>query len=255
MSFILKRYIHGIKRYKAWFLLSFLMPGLYVLSASYAPDRHTVWQKVQIPSETRFASTNTPTIFSSIDDVVTNQAIFFQNNFDVNGYFNLSVETVQRLEKERYHEVTAAIRSNTTLGYADGMARITYLGKDPELGKDLVGYYARELMSKAREGIERSGLPVAQDRQPKLAGGIESSAMRALWRPDRLGPMLTLLIASVFAVLVLIAALEWNDAALKSERQIARYVNLPVLGSLPDLNRITQILTEEPSDDGSAQFG
>ncbi|GEM_PF-1462388 len=252
MSYILRRYAHGAKRYKAWFFLSFLMPGLYLLSAFYAPDRHTVWQDVQLPKETRFASATTPTVFNTIDEVITDQALFFQNNFAVNRYFNLSMENVQHLEKERYQKVTAAIRSNITLSYTDGTARVTYLGKDPELGNDLVGYYARRLVRKAREGIERSGLLVPQNRQPKLASGIESSAIRALWRPDRLGPMLILFVASVLAVLVLIAALEWNDAALKSERQIARYVNLPVLGSLPDLNRITKVLGEEQPDDDMA---
>lgn len=253
MSYILRRYAHGAKRYKAWFLLSFLMPGLYLLSAFYAPDRHTVWQDVQLPGETRFASATTPPVFNTIGEVVTDQALFFRNNFTVNRYFNLSMENVQHLEKERYQKVTAAIRANITLAYTNGVARITYQGKDPELGNDLVGYYARRLVRMAREGIERSGLLVPQSRQPKLASGIESSSIRALWRPGRLGPMLTLFGTSVLAVLVLIAALEWNDAALKSERQIARYVNLPVLGSLPDLNRITKILGEEPSDDDMAR--
>ncbi|BCS96869.1 hypothetical protein DSLASN_25010 [Desulfoluna limicola] len=254
MSYILRRYAHGAKRYRAWFLLSFLMPGLYLLSAFYAPDRHTVWQDVQLPAETRFASTNTPTVFNTIDEVVADQALFFQNNFAVNRYFNLSMENVQHLEKERYQKVTAAIRANITLAYTNGIARITYLGKDPELGNDLVGYYARRLVRQAREGIERSGLLVPQNQQPKLASGIESSAIRALWRPDRQGPLLTLFIASVLAVLVLIAALEWNDAALKSERQIARYVNLPVLGSLPDLNRITKVIGDHPSHDDMARI-
>jgi hypothetical protein len=193
-------------------------------------------------------------VFNTVDEVITDQALFFQNNFAVNRYFNLSMENVQHLEKERYQKVTMAIRQNLSLSYAGGIARVTYLGKDPELGKDLVGYYARRLVSKAREGIERSGLLVDQDNQPKLASGLEASAIRAFWRPERLGPLIILFASSVLAVLVLIAALEWNDAALKSERQIARYVNLPVLGSLPDLNRINLVLGDEPTESGTGDF-
>lgn len=246
MSYILKRYTHGIKRYYAWFLLSFLMPGLFLLSAFYAPDRHTVWQDVQIPEETRLATAEPPTAFQTMDEVVADPLPFFEANFSVTRYFNLSTENVEHLEKENYQKVKEAIRTNLGLTYTDGMARITYQGKDPELGRQLIGYYGKRLVTKAREEIDRSGLSIPQERQPRLAGGIESSALRALWRPDRLGPMLILFAASLVGVLVLIAALEWNDAALKSERQIARYVDLPILGSLPDLNRITESLRDNP---------
>lgn len=246
MSYIVKRYTHGLKRYKAWLLLSFLMPGLYLLSAFYTPVQHTVSQRLRLAPETPFASAS----FNTMADVVADQAIFFRQNFHVNRYFNLSAEDVKHLEAGRYRQITDAIAHDLALAQDGESARVTYRGNDPELGDRLVTYYARRLVRQAREGIAHSGLQVAQTRLPKLDGGIETSVTRALWHPDRLPPLITLLIASALAVLVLIAALEWNDAALKSERQIARYVNLPVLGSLPDLNRISRILVKEPSTDG-----
>ncbi|WP_300672963.1 hypothetical protein [Desulfoluna sp.] len=247
MSYVVKRYTHGMKRYKAWFLLALLMPGLYLLSAFYSPDQYRAWQDIQLPLEARFASTTTPTVFTSFDEVIRNQDLFFQQNFSVDRYFNLTIKTVEHLEKERYQKVTAAIRNNLSLSREGEIARITYLGKDPELGSHLVGYYARRLLRKAQEGIQLGGIEIDTDLLPKLASSIESSAIRALWRADRIIPMLTLFSASLLGVLVLIAALEWNDATLKSERQIARYVNLPVLGSLPDLNLVSRILGEDAS--------
>ncbi|VVS94372.1 hypothetical protein [Desulfoluna spongiiphila] len=242
MSYIVKRYTHGLKRYKAWFLLSFLMPGLYLLSAACAPDRHAVWQDIRLPLETPFTSAS----FNTITEVVSAQAIFFRDNFDVNRYFNLSAINIEQLETKRYRQVTSAISNDITLTYQGGIARIRYLGKDAELGTNLVDYYARRLVRKAREGIEISGMHLPSERLPERIGAIESTALRAIWRPDRLVPLLILLTASVLAVMALVAALEWNDAALKSERQIARYVNLPVLGSLPDLNRVSRVLGEKP---------
>jgi len=247
MSYIIKRYTHGLKRYKAWFLLSFLMPFLYLLSASCTPDRHAVWQDIQLPLETPFTSAS----FNTIAEVVNAQTIFFRDNFDVNRYFNLSAVNIEQLETKHYRQVTTAISNDITLTYDRGIARISYLGKNAEMGTRLVDYYARRLVRRAREGIEISGMHMPRERLPERLGAIENTALRALWRPDRLLPLMTLLIASVLAVMVLIAALEWNDAALKSERQVARYVNLPVLGSLPDLNRISRVLAEKPSHDNT----
>lgn len=242
MSYLVKRYTHGLKRYNAWFLLAFLMPGLYLLSAAITPDRHQVWQDVRLPLETPFTSAS----FNNVAEVVDAQAIFFRDNFDVNRYFNLTEADVGQLEPKHYRNVTAAVSNDITLSYDRGIARISYLGKDAEMGKRLVDYYAHGLVRKAREGISMSGMHIARERHPERMGTIETKPLRALWRPDRFLPLLFLFIASVLAVMALIAALEWNDAALKSERQIARYVNLPVLGSLPDLNKVSQALGDPP---------
>ena len=243
MPYIIKRYALGLKRYKAWFLLSFLMPGLYLLSAVYAPNHHTAWQEVQLPKEVRIAMGSETTDFFTIDEMLAQQAFFFKRSFDVNRFFNLSAKNIQLLEQERYKATMASIRSDLTLSLSHDIIRITYQGKDPKLGAELVGYYARHLIQQARKGISSTALAMPPEQRPRLASGVESSAMRAIWYPNQLIPLLTLLVSSVLGVLVLIAALEWNDAALKSERQIARYVNLPVLGSLPDLNQVTQRLT------------
>ena len=245
MSYFFKRYALGVKRYKAWFLLSFLMPGLYLLSAIYAPNHHTVWQEVQLPEEAHIAAGHDATDFVTLDEMVEQQAFFFKKSFDVNRFFNLSEKNIQLLEQERYKATMMAIRSELSLSLSHGIVRVTYQGKDPKLGTELVGYYARHLIQQARKGMPPTALAMAPEQRPRLASGLESSAMRAIWYPNRLIPLLTLLISSILGVLVLIAALEWNDAALKSERQIARYINIPILGSLPDLNRVNQRLTHK----------
>jgi len=47
---------------------------------------------------------------------------------------------------------------------------------------------------------------------------------------------------SIFCILILIGVMEWNDNSFKSERQIGRYLNMPVLGSIPDLNRMSKLM-------------
>jgi capsular polysaccharide biosynthesis protein len=47
---------------------------------------------------------------------------------------------------------------------------------------------------------------------------------------------------SLSGILVLLVIFEWSDPSLKSERQVAQYLELPILGSLPDLNKISVAL-------------
>jgi capsular polysaccharide biosynthesis protein len=39
---------------------------------------------------------------------------------------------------------------------------------------------------------------------------------------------------------------EWSDPSFKSERQVAQYLELPILGSLPDLNKVSAALDSKP---------
>jgi len=47
--------------------------------------------------------------------------------------------------------------------------------------------------------------------------------------------------------MMILGMLEWADPSFKSERQVARYLGLPIIGSLPDLNKICAALDAERS--------
>jgi capsular polysaccharide biosynthesis protein len=65
---------------------------------------------------------------------------------------------------------------------------------------------------------------------------------RTLWRHERLVPLALITFISLIGVLIVLAVLEWSDPSFKSERQVAQYLDLPILGSLPDLNKISAAL-------------
>ena len=75
-----------------------------------------------------------------------------------------------------------------------------------------------------------------------LSGSLQTKNHRALFRAERLGPALQLLIISLVIVLAWLAVLECLDQSFKSERQAARYLNLATLGSLPDLSGISKTI-------------
>ena len=73
-------------------------------------------------------------------------------------------------------------------------------------------------------------------------GNIEINAHRTLWRPERLVPLVLITFISLIGVLMVLVLLEWSDPSFKSERQVAQYLELPILGSLPNLNKISASL-------------
>ena len=102
------------------------------------------------------------------------------------------------------------------------------------------------------KGLEESESDVAatQEAQEEKAafetiemiGGIRINKAAVLWRADRLFPILLIFICSLMAVLFWIGFLEVCDQSLKSERQVARYLGLPTLGAVPDLNTISRAI-------------
>jgi len=55
------------------------------------------------------------------------------------------------------------------------------------------------------------------------------------WRPDRLLPLLGILAGALMLWFILAGFVELADPSFKSERQISRYLDLPVIGVMPDL--------------------
>jgi capsular polysaccharide biosynthesis protein len=51
-------------------------------------------------------------------------------------------------------------------------------------------------------------------------------------------------VVSLIIILIIIGLMEWADPAFKSERQVARYLDLSIIGSLPDLQKISRALAE-----------
>ena len=206
MPYMIRRYAHGASRYKAWFLLALLMPGLYLLAAFYSPDQHTISQKIFASETTRFLLSEAEL---SADELIRSQNAFFASSSPLNT------------------SSSPAITDALSLSSGKEGLTVSYLGSNLEQGKSLVSHHASR--------IKEAALP---QNDATSVGPLQTTPVRSLWRPDHVGPATLLLLGSFTCVLILIGALEWNDAALKSERQIARYVGLPVLGSLPNLDVI-----------------
>lgn len=237
MNFNIKRYFYGMAKRKWIGLLIFVIPAVFLFLSAIFPDRYSVSQGIAIEDSSPVAYMTDPVGFMSFDKLVQDPSSLFLNQYSLT---RISTDILAGWAEKYGAALGDEIRESMSLIRVDDRtAQIVYTGKSREVGIALVGFYADRLVKKAHEGLVRSNTPETVTKTA-LSGDLETRELRALWRSDRLGPFLYCLTASAVLVFLLFGFLEWSDSSLKSERQIARYCDLPILGNIPDLNRVAQ---------------
>ena len=244
MKFFIKRYMHGFLKRRVWLFLIPVLPILYLIFASVGPDRFAIKQKVAISKDMPVALVASPVGFKAAIDIVSAPEVFFQNSFAMNKLFQGTSGGIMPVWSEKQSiEVIQSVRNDMSIKMVgNNMAQIEFYGKDQQIGEALVNFYATRLVQKAREGIDRSNLVISSDQIPKLSGNMQVVEYRAFWRPERFMPFVQLTVLSIALVLLLIGGMEWNDSSFKSERQLGRYLKIPVLGSVPNINRVSDMI-------------
>jgi len=261
VRFFVKRYFHGIATRRVWLLLVFLAPLTYGVLSALTADRFSVTQEIEISKDVPVALASSPVDFAPMNQVVAHPKNFLQDSLALREiyadlYGGMNPDQADR----RYRILTQAVDKDLSLTMvSDGIAKMAYYGDDQKVGKTLVGYYARRLVERAQTGLARKkqqsfkrefSQQNIQERSSavsnlglvSLSGNMNVEAHHALWRPDRFALLAWIFAVSLLAVLFLLGLLEWADPALKSERQIARYLGLPILGSMPDFNKVSAAL-------------
>ena len=242
MHFNIKRYIHGISKRRFWLLLILLPPMFYIFVSAGFTDRFSIKQNISISKDMPLASG--PAGLKQMKEVISHPDDFFLNNYAVRKlYTKLYVGTAVYRVDGQFRNLLETIKNNMSMEMpSENVAIITFYGKDKAVGQTLVSYYANHLIQKGKEGLVRSKPEESNFKVPVLVGNMEINEHRTLWRSERFVPLVLITFITLIAVLTVLAIVEWSDSSFKSERQIAQYLKLPILGSLPDLNKISTVL-------------
>jgi hypothetical protein len=213
------------------------------LSAGYT-DRFSIKQEISIPKGLPLAIASGPAGLKQIKEIVTHPDDFFLNNYAVRKlYTKLYMGTAVYRADGQFRNLLDMIKNTMSIEMpSENKAIVIFYGEDKAIGKTLVSYYANRLVEKGKEGLLRSKHKKSGFKPPALMGNMKINEYRTLWRSERLVPLVLIIFISLTGVLMVLAVFEWFDPSFKSERQIARYLELPVLGSLPDLNKISTAL-------------
>lgn len=258
--FFIRRYLSKLSALRGLFIFALLPAVVYLVAAASQPDRFRIYQTIKIAPEAPLALSGSPSDFAPVDWFLVHQDELF---LDAYALQTLGRELQKELPPQTAIPADArllhAVKQTMSLSYKNDMLRIMYQGGKRELGKSLTAFYASKVMKKADDGMRRQNMLLALEAQQEgrdatfaPAGGQQHSPLtgrptveseRAVWRSGRLGPSLLLLAAGALVVCIWIGLLEVLDTSFKSERQVARFLRLPVLGSVPDLRRISKVMS------------
>jgi len=248
MRFFLKRYVHAISARRRWLLLLFIPPLAYLLITTMIPDRFSIEQEISISKNASVQLGKRPGSSLRLSDIVSRPGSFFQDGFAlILLKRELNPDTVLKPTEIPLGRLKTIVENGMTLTLkGEKTAVIAYEGENRNLGEKLVAFYSQRLVGK----IKTSGPgirihPEDRNKQPSasLIGQTEINEHRAFWRPERLFPSLMSAMISLFVILIIIALIEWLDPSFKSERQLARYLGLPIIGSVPNLKKISDAMS------------
>jgi len=242
MRFLLKRYVYAISAHRRLLLLFLIPLFVYLLLSATIPDRFSVEQEIAIPKNALVRVGKRPGSTLPMSEMISRPESFFQDEFALMLLEKqLNSDTALRPAKTPRSDLKATVKTGMTLTMTGGKrVAVAYHGNDRDLGEKLVGFYSQRLINKLSPGSKignRKKKPSAS-----LIGQTGINEFRALWRTQRLCPSLVIAVISLLIILIIIALIEWLDPSFKSERQVARYLGIPILGSLPNLKKISDAI-------------
>jgi hypothetical protein len=263
MSYYVKRYLNGIRKIKGWLPMVVVPCLVYLLAAGLRPDRFSISQLIEVDLNSPAALSRNPVDVVPLRDLAEGREAFFLDDFAV-------IELARRLKKETFvgeaslegRDLRRLIEESLAIRPTDPThLEIEYRGADSRLGRFMVDFFAKKLIARSQEGIGRTvrygrtsplsmqaqhavavegeaSQRVPDIRPASIAGEAAIKEFRAMWRAERLGPFLMILALSIIAMGIAAAVVEWSDPSFKSVRQAARYLNIPVLGVVPNLEEV-----------------
>lgn len=240
MGFWISRFWIGLKRDWRWGVALTLVATLvYLLVAALLTPRWTLTQPLTVGASAVVAASGSPVDTLAARALLEQPDELFQDPYALNRLWRLMAptETGRELGSETELARLVHARMHLRTGAAEHWW-LVYEGPNPALGMQLVDFYVTRLLERARQGAQRVASRQegagAETSSILIGGELRSETVAVWWRTERLLPALGVFGLSLLLVAVFIVLREWLDPSFKSERQVARYLGLPILGSMPE---------------------
>jgi hypothetical protein len=215
MNYFLKRIYYAISCRSKWLIVALFPPIVFLFMSSITPDRFLISQQMNITAE---KSLEPSFIYSMVSS----------------GAFNA-------FEGDK-HSILKPTESRELyfLMISGSEVRIVYEGANLANGSDLVSHYYDRL----QRNLASSKTAEMASITDIITMPLKTQSLRAIWRPERLTPLAQYAAISLFVVLAVMFFMEFMDPSFKSERNAARYLGVPMLGSLPNADKILHHMKE-----------
>lgn len=244
MGYYLSRYGNALMVRKKWFLGVLFVLVSYLLLAAQYDVRYFVFQDfAPYDGKTAVALPNSPVGTMDLDELITDSDKFFIDGFTLPQLKKLLLPIDNTGELANENDLIRFVHFTMSLMKIDGtQIRLSYLGPDLSIGKAMVVFYRERLLKRIEEGNARTQLRSARpseviqpaSRLIQPVGNISVEQIKSMWGGDRILPAITIVLFSFVIILIIIAFTEFFDTSFRSERQIARYLGVSILGVMPD---------------------
>lgn len=243
MFFFIKRLRYRLIKNRLYALIALIPPLIFLGIMASKPSMFSVSHSFSLPDDAPVAKSGSPTdsiLVSELTGSTLQIGQFIRGNYfpqlilDYPAGHRIAVS--QNHEKLMYDEAT----TNLTIRRIENNHLLTtYTGPNRELGELLVAYYGKTLFKRIQEGYKRRNitLPAQFNGTPHIAIAVKEH--RSHWDSSRTAPSLMFFAAGLLLFLFSQVISELRDPSYKSEKQIAEHTQLPILGSLPNLNTAT----------------
>lgn len=248
MLFYLKRFSASLVANKRWLSIIPLSLVVYLAYAAVVDIRFTLTQALEpynpgIP----LAVAHNPVHTVQLQSLVDQPNLLFLEGFSLKQILKhfAALKDTSKIADE--NQLSRFINESMSFRLVDAKRLdIIFAGHDPAIGKLLVDYYSQRLLTRIDDGLLRSkGNSFSSDQRPGLSGDMLISSHRSLWEKDRFVPLVVVLLVSTLCALMLIAYFEFTNPAFKSERDMAQYLSTPVLGIMPNVDRMAQSMPDK----------
>lgn len=250
MSFFLRRYWNGINRRAGWLWVVFSPPLIYIILVLANPHSFVVTRDVEIgPDAPVTRSPGAATVIPA--KVLVDERALFEGE---QTYWALKSRLGQEFPEESRKGIPlwSVLHDELSMQFNDvGLLQVSYRGSDRRLGEFFVEFFAHRLVARSKEGrlvaagespnrLKDAGIRI--DAAPaEIVGGVRIVERRTLVGQGR--TIAVIILISLVGTVLVLGGLEWTNASFQSERQVARYLDIPVIGSLPDLETVLERLS------------
>ncbi|EXJ15129.1 hypothetical protein [Imhoffiella purpurea] len=245
MHFYFTRLLNALKTHGSWLFLALIPLAVYLVASPLFDRTATVARTFSYSGNVLVAKN--PVSSVDLEDLIAKPDLLFQEGFALT---DLSRQGALLQDAGyRIHDIMdlrrLVYRSLTLSKTGDSELRLAYEGPREPLGRHLVDYYSERLLARFNEALQHAKQQPGVTAPSLEMGTLKVSSRPVLWRPERLPPALWILALSLLAMTVIIAAREFSDPSFRSERQIARYLGLPILGTIPDAAPLAKRLNHQ----------
>jgi hypothetical protein len=233
MLFLIKRYWSALKAYKWFFPFVFIAPALYLASAALRQDLFFIYQDFTLPEQATVHFASYPEGIALSQLPMQSQHWFLDAN-TLDALMQLLTKEQRRLFQHR-QQLEIYIRDTMALAIAgQDRLRLSYRGKQLAVGQQLIEFFSHQLLTQTNVSLQLiDTMMVNGERSPIWQN---NSGHQSAWG---------LFAFSVLMYALIVGLAEIFDSSFKSERQMARYLGLPILGTLPDTRSLLQAFPKQ----------